>query len=227
MATKRRSAIKKRIVPTKENKRQMSYDRDYKIALKQVQKVNDKLKSLEKKFSKGKGTWSVKLLRDKLDTDKIGIYKNNRLILNKNLTRTQLIAIQKETSRFLKRKTSTKKGVNEVREKTKESLYNTLKLQDDDLTIQDIDDFYSILGDEDAKSFLKTDIMGASALEVAVTDAIKYQDSVEMFINRFESFITIADVETYAKVERLYKKYVEPKVYGLDEEDLSYKFGLY
>ena len=230
MANKRRSAIKRRIVPTKEVKRQQQYEKDYKIALKQVQKVNQRLKSLERKFTKGKGTWSVKLLRDKLDTDKVGIWKNNRLQISKDLTRTQLIAVQKETSRFLKRKTSTKKGVNEVREKTKESLYKTLKLQDDDLSIEDIDDFYSIIGDEDAKPFLKTDVMGASALEVAITDAISYNDTEEDFINRLETFMQIADAETRAKAERLYKKYIEPKVINLfedDELDLTKDFNLF
>ena len=230
VATKRRSAIKRRIVPTKEVKRQQQYEKDYKIALKQVQKVNQRLKSLERQYTKGKGTWSVKLLRDKLDTDKVGIWKNNRLQISKDLTRTQLIAVQKETSRFLKRKTSTKKGVNEVREKTKESLYRTLKLQDDDLSIEDIDDFYSIIGDEDAKPFLKTDVMGASALEVAITDAISYNDTEEDFINRIETFMTIADAETRAKAERLYKKYIEPKVINLfedDELDLAKDFNLF
>lgn len=230
VATKRRSAIKKRIVPTKEVKRQQQYEKDYKIALKQVQKVNQRLKSLERQYTKGKGTWSVKLLRDKLDTDKIGAWKNNRLTISKDMTRTQLIAVQKETSRFLKRKTSTKKGVKEVREKTKESLYKTLKLQDDDLTIEDIDDFYSIIGDEDAKPFLKTDVMGASALEVAITDAISYNDTEEDFINRLETFMQIADAETRAKAERLYKKYIEPRVINLfeDEElDLAKDFNLF
>lgn len=230
MATKRRSAIKKRIVPTKEVKQQQQYEKDYKIALKQVQKVNQRLKSLERGFAKGKGTWSVKLLRDKLDTDKIGAWKNNRLTISKDMTRTQLIAVQKETSRFLIRKTSTKKGVNEVREKTKESLYKTLKLQDDDLTIEDIDDFYTIIGDEDAKPFLKTDVMGASALEVAITDAISYNDTKEDFINRLETFMQIADAETRAKAERLYKKYIEHRVINLfeDEElDLAKDFNLF
>lgn len=230
VATKRRSAIKKRIVPTKEVKRQQQYEKDYKIALKQVQKVNQRLKSLERQYAKGKGTWSVKLLRDKLDTDKIGAWKNNRLTISKDMTRTQLIAIQKETSRFLIRKTSTKKGVKEVREKTKESLYKTLKLQDDDLTIEDIDDFYSIIGDEDARPFLKTDVMGASALEVAITDAISYNDTKEDFINRLETFMQIADAETRAKAERLYKKYIEPRVINLfeDEElDLAKDFNLF
>ena len=230
VATKRRSAIKKRIVPTKEVKRQQQYEKDYKIALKQVQKVNQRLKSLERQYTKGKGTWSVKLLRDKLDTDKIGAWKNNRLTISKDMTRTQLIAVQKETSRFLIRKTSTKKGVKEVREKTKESLYKTLKLQDDDLTIEDIDDFYSIIGDEDAKPFLKTDVMGASALEVAITDAISYNDTKEDFINRLETFMQIADAETRAKAERLYKKYIEPRVINLfeDEElDLAKDFNLF
>lgn len=230
VATKRRSAIKRRIVPTKEVKRQRQYEKDYKIALKQVQKVNQRLKSLERQYTKGKGTWSVKLLRDKLDTDKIGAWKNNRLTISKDMTRTQLIAVQKETSRFLIRKTSTKKGVKEVREKTKESLYKTLKLQDDDLTIEDIDDFYSIIGDEDARPFLKTDVMGASALEVAITDAISYNDTEEDFINRLETFMQIADAETRAKAERLYKKYIEPRVINLfeDEElDLANDFNLF
>lgn len=229
MATKRRSAIKSRIVPTKEVKRQQQYEKDFKIAKKQVQKVNERLKSLERKFTKGKGTWSVKLLRDKMDTEKIGAWKNNRLQVTKDMTRTQLLSVQKASSQFLKSKTSTKSGVNEVREQTKESLYKTLKLQDDDLTMADIDDFYILLGDADARPFLKTDVMGASALEVAISDAISYNDSEEDFLNRLETFTTIADSELREKAKRLYKKYVKPKVINLFEDDieLSKDFNLF
>ena len=229
MATKRRSAIKSRIVPTKEVKRQQQYEKDFKIAQKQVQKVNERLKSLERKFTKGKGTWSVKLLRDKMDTEKIGAWKNNRLQVTKDMTRTQLLSVQKASSQFLKSKTSTKKGVEEVREETKKSLYKTLKLQNDDLTMADIDDFYILLGDADARPFIKTDVMGASALEIAISDAISYNDSEEDFLNRLETFTTIADSELREKAKRLYKKYVKPKVINLFEDDieLSKDFNLF
>lgn len=225
MATKRRTAIKSRIVPTKEAKRERQYEKDFKIAQKQVQKVNQRLKSLERKFEKGKGTWSVKLLRDKMDTEKIGAWKNNRLRVTKDMTRTQLIAVQKASSQFLKSKTSTKSGVNEVREQTKESLYKTLKLQDDELTMSDIDDFYILLGDADARPFLKTDIMGASALEVAISDAVSFSDSEQEFLARLETFVDIADGELREKAKRLYKKYVKPKVNK--NEDLSKDFNLF
>lgn len=230
MANKRRSAIKKRIVPTKEVKRQQQYEKDYKIAQKQVQKVNQRLKSLERQFAKGKGTWSVKLLRDKMDTSKIGAWKNNRLSINKDMTRTQLIAVQRASSQFLSSKTSTKKGINDVREQTKESLYKTLKLQDDNLTMADIDDFYTLIGDADAKPFLKTDVMGGSALQIAISDAIQYNDSLEQFIERMETFVSIADSELREKAKRLYDKYVKPKVLNLfeDEElDLAKDFNLF
>lgn len=230
VATKRRSAIKKRIVPTKEVKRQRQYEKDYKIAQKQVQKVNQRLKSLERQFAKGKGTWSVKLLRDKMDTNKIGAWKNNRLTISKDMTRTQLIAVQRASSQFLASKTSTKKGVNEVREETKESLYRTLKLQDDDLTKADIDDFYILLGDADARPFLKTDVMGGSALQIAISDAISYNDTEQHFLERMETFVNIADSELREKARRLYKKYVKPKVLNLfedDELDLAKDFNLF
>ena len=230
VATKRRSAIKKRIVPTKEVKRQQQYEKDYKIALKQVQKVNQRLKSLERQYTKGKGTWSVKLLRDKMDTNKIGAWKNNRLTISKGMTRTQLIAVQRASSQFLASKTSTKKGVNVVREETKESLYRTLKLQDDDLTKADIDDFYILLGDADARPFLKTDVMGGSALQIAISDAISYNDTEQQFLERMETFVNIADSELREKARRLYKKYVKPKVLNLfeDEElDFAKDFNLF
>lgn len=230
VATKRRSAIKRRIVPTKEVKRQQQYEKDYKIALKQVQKVNQRLKSLERQFAKGKGTWSVKLLRDKMDTNKIGAWKNNRLTISKDMTRTQLIAVQRASSQFLASKTSTKKGVNEVREETKESLYRTLKMQDDDLTMADIDDFYILLGDADARPFLKTDVMGGSALQIAISDAISYNDTEQQFLERMETFINIADSELREKARRLYKKYVKTKVLNLfedDELDLAKDFNLF
>ena len=226
MATKRRKAVKMRIVPTKQVKRERDFERIYRDTQKQVQKVNERLKSLEKRYSKGKGTWSVKLLQDRLDTDKYQAWKKGRISISKSMTQTQLLAINKASSQFLKRKTSTKKGVEEVREETKKSLFNTLKLQNDDLTMSDIDDFYSILGDSDAKPFLKTDVMGASALEVAIQDAISYNDDLTNFIERIETYMTIADNETREKVKRLYKKYVKPKVIDIFEETNIDDFSL-
>ena len=231
MATKRRSAIKRRIVPTKEVKRLQAYEKDFKLAQKQVQKVNERLKSLERKFEKGKGTWSVKLLRDKMDTEKIGAWKNNRLRVTKDMTRTQLISIQRSSSQFLKSKTSTKSGIHEVREETKKSLYKTLKLQDDELTMADIDDFYSILGDADTRAFLKTDVMGASALQIAISDAVSFNDSETEFLERLETFLSIADGELREKAKRLYNKYVKPKLNNLveneEEIELSKNFNLF
>ena len=147
------------------------------------------------------------------------------------MTRTQLIAIQRASSQFLASKTSTKKGVNEVREDTKESLYRTLKLQDDELTMADIDDFYTLLGDADARPFLKTDIMGASALQIAISDSISYNDSETDFLERLETFLSISDSELREKAKRLYKKYIKPKVVNLfeneEELELSKNFNLF
>ena len=196
MATKRRKAVKMRVVPTKQIKQERDFERIYKDTQKQVQKVNERLKSLERKYSKGKGTWSVKLLQDKLDTYKYQAWKKGRINISKSMTQTQLLAINKASSQFLKSKTSTKKGIEEVREETKRSLFNTLKLQNDDLTMSDIDDFYSILGDTDAKPFLKSDVMGASALEVAIQDAVSYNDDLDNFIERLETYMVVADSET-------------------------------
>ena len=166
-----------------------------------------------------------------MDTEKIGAWKNNRLYVSKDMTRTQLIAIQRATSQFLKSKTSTKSGVYEVREETKKSLYRTLKLQDDNLTMADIDDFYIILGDADARPFLKTDVMGASGLKIAITDAVSYNDSETEFLDRMQTFADIADGELREKAKRLYNKYVKPKLIDLidqeEEIELSKNFNLF
>ena len=166
-----------------------------------------------------------------MDTEKIGAWKNNRLYVSKDMTRTQLIAIQRASSQFLVSKTSTKKGVEEVRDETKKSLYRTLKLQDDELTMADIDDFYVLLGDADARQFLKTDVMGASALQIAISDAISYNDTEQEFLERLETFLSIADSELREKAKRLYNKYVKPKIVNLfeneEELELSKNFNLF
>jgi hypothetical protein len=109
------------------------------------------------------------------------------------------------------------------------SLYKTLKLQDDNLTMSDIDDFYTLIGDADAKPFLKTDVMGGSALQIAISDAIQYNDTEKQFIERMETFVSIADSELREKAKRLYKKYIDPKVINLfdDELDLAEDFNLF
>ena len=58
--------------------------------------------------------------------------KSGKIKLGKNPTKSQLLAVNKAVDQFLKSSTSTKKGINEVRKKTIESLRGTLSTEDED-----------------------------------------------------------------------------------------------
>ena len=115
MASKRRQAIKKRTIPTKEQQSIKLYNE----TLKQVRKTNARLDSLQRRNKKG-GTWAIKKLRNRLDSDILKAWtKNGKIKIPKNITNTKLKQIQTATKQFLDSKTSTNKGIKSIREQTK------------------------------------------------------------------------------------------------------------
>ena len=70
----------------------------YKDTRKLVLQTNARISSLQRHFKKG--TWASKTLYNKLGTKKINIGKRGKLSLPKNLTKTELTAINKALSQF-------------------------------------------------------------------------------------------------------------------------------
>lgn len=202
MMKKRRRAIKQRKQPTKEDIREKKYKQVKKLS----QKANVKLKSL-KRVSKS-GTWASRKLKNRLSIKKLKAWnKIGRISVNKNLSITDLKMIEKAINQFLASKTSTKKGIEEAKNRVRDSIKNTLNEEGYDLTDEEADTFYSMLEDDDFNYF--ADKVGASTMWAIMDDAIEYNESDSKFANRIERYVaTINDLDTLEKVKNLYDKYV-------------------
>ena len=201
MMKKRRRAIKQRKRPTREDIRQKRYKEVRKLS----QKVNTRLKSLERKIKSG--TWASRKLKNRLSTKRLKAWKFNRVNVGKNISTTDLKMIQKALEQFLNSKTSTKRGIEDAKDRVKESIKTTLNESGYDLTDEEADTFYSMLEDEDFNYF--ADKVGASTMWAIMDDAIEYNESDTKFANRIERYVaTINDLDTLDKVQNLYNKYI-------------------
>lgn len=171
-----------------------------------VSKANARLDSLQRRFKSG--TWASKKLANRLSQNKIDMWKNGKIKLGKNPTKTQLTGLNKAINQFLKSKTSTKKGIKSVRESTIESLRGTLSTEDKEMSYEDAETFYSMFGDNDF-SFVR-DFVPASTLQAVIEDAIEESDSENSFIKRLEDYsdVSFNDLDLRDRAKKLYEKYV-------------------
>lgn len=175
---------------------------------KDVSKVNARLKSLSRRYDDG--TWASKKLMERLDGGKLKSWKKGRVKIPKKVTNTQLKAIDKALNQFLLSKTSTKKGISDVKTSTLESLKSTLSLEHG-MSDRDIESAYEMLSDKDAQYFAKTDKLGASTMWSLVEDAIEGDMDEESFVNTLLNHMRsdyTNDLDVIGKAKRLYQNYV-------------------
>lgn len=172
--------------------------------------ANRRLKALNK--SGNYGTFSSKKLFDRLDSPKLKSLTKLRtgkitgIKIKSNMNKTDLTAVNKALDQFLKSSTSTTKGLNKVMEKTKKSMYETLKARDKNITKEDIETYYNMLGDKDFDYF--NDKIGASTMWALIEDSIEKEENQDEFLKRLNNYITLNDEDVKAKAMRLYEKYV-------------------
>ena len=173
---------------------------------KMVEMANRRLKGLNN--AGYKGTWASKKLANRIDTKVLKAWsKQGKIKLNKNLTNSQLKAIQKATDQFLKSKTSTIKGIRDTEESTIKAIQATLSDEmRGKVTKEDAEFYYDMFGNNDFNYF--ADKIGASTLWMLIDEAIEANDSEESWIARLGLYITLEDLDVRAKAIRLYNKYI-------------------
>lgn len=190
-----------------------SYDKKlYNAVVKQIEKTNKRLRNLER--GGNYNSYASKKLFTRLDAKAMDVLQKTRkgkivksVKLRKGLSNTQLKAIQKATQQFLQSQTSTSRGIENVREQTKKSMFETLRLDPDSkITMDDIDDYYDMLGDKDFDFF--NEKIGASAMWDMVADAKEMDASPDGFLKIIERHGMSVDEDVRAKALRLYDKYV-------------------
>lgn len=221
----------KRYKKTISNKNNIKSDL-YKQVQKQVRETNKRLEKLSRGYDVNKavrnpktgrfervskevkrvsydaGTWASKKLINRLETSTLDAWAKGRVIIRENMTITQLRAVQKATSQFMASKTSTLKGIQSVKESTKESLKATLSDEDlGEITDSEVETMYNMLSDNDFR-FL-SDKVGASTAWSLIEDAKENNDTEKGWINRLNRYaFEINDVDIRNKALEIYNKYI-------------------
>lgn len=170
-------------------------------------RANQRILRLEREF--GKDTWATKKLRDKLEAEPLQAWsKTGRVKVNKSMTITQMKATIKATQQFLNSKTSTKRGIKQVKKTTIKQLAKSLGTNDEDLTNEEAEALYDMLSDDYVTDILK--YIPASDFWALIEDAKEAGDSQESFISRISDYIEFGnDVDMRNKLVMIYEKYVK------------------
>lgn len=207
MSIKRRRIVKLR-TPLKAQEIKL---KDKAVLLNEVRKnankVNQRLKSLERAGFKTR-TWASKKLINRIDTDLLKSYnrKTKRVKVNKNLSTGKLKALNKSLTAFLQSETSTRKGINNIRKKTIESLRNTLSDYENELSYDEAETLYDMLGDKDFSTIV--DYLGGSESLVLLNESISQNDSFVDFKLRMQIYMESIenDQGMNDRLKRIYEK---------------------
>ena len=172
--------------------------------------INDKGKRVrikEKNIIKYKGnTWASKKLAEKLSSYSI---KDNKININKNMSRAELLNIRKTTLNFLESKTSTAKGIREVEKQTRENIFKEIE-DITDIDSEDINTLYDFFNDKD---FIDTtNFIDPSDLWYLLAEAKSQEMTQPEFLDLIGNYIDRdslgTDVDLQNKLTRIYNKFV-------------------
>lgn len=177
-----------------------------------VEKVNKRLRNLER--GGNYNSYASKKLFTRLDAKSMGVLQKTRkgkhitsVKLTKQLTNTDLHAIQKASKQFLSSATSSSRGIENVSNRTKESMYKTLKIDPNmKITKEDVETYYEMLGNKDFDFF--NEKIGASAMWGLMEDAKEMDATENQWLKIIENHGMSIDEDVRAKALRLYDRYI-------------------
>lgn len=201
--------VQKQVIETNRRLEKLSRGYDVNKAVRNTKTGRFERASKEvKRVSFEKGTWASKKLINRLETSTLDAWRGGKVKISKDMTITQLTALQKATNQFMASKTSTLKGIQSVKESIKASLKVTLSDEDlKEITEDEVETMYNMLSDTDFK-FLY-DKVGASTAWSLIEDAKENNDTENGWINRLKRYaFEINDVDMKAKALAIYNKYI-------------------
>ena len=169
-------------------------------------RANQRLVRLERAF--GKDTWASKKLRDRLNIETLDAWtKTGRVKVNKSMTITQMRATIKATQQFLNSKTSTIKGIKEVKKTTISNIAKSLGTDENELTEEEAESLYNLLSEDYITDLTK--YIPPSELWAIIEDAKESNDTEKQFIDRISDYIYWGnDVDMVNKLKIIYQKYI-------------------
>ncbi len=136
------------------------------------------------------------------------------------MSATKLRAVIKATEQFINSKTSTKKGIEHVRNTTIQSISTTLGLNGKFGNLE-AEALYDMLTDENVQEIIKK--IPPSEFWAIVEDSKEHFDTEEQFLERMLDYIDFThDNDTRARLQAIYNKYIiDGSEYYVYDEDIE------
>lgn len=169
-------------------------------------RANQRLVRLERNF--GENTWASRKLKARLESNPLQSWTSTgRVALRKDMTITQLRATIKATQQFLNSKTSTKRGITQVKKTTLKAIAQSMGVDGDNISDSEAEALYDMLSDDYVTDIIR--FIPASELWALVEDAKEQNDTKEQFIDRIKDYIDFGnDVDMVNKLSVIYNRYV-------------------
>ena len=177
--------------------------------LRSIEKTNRKLNRLDSAGLYGKYA-TKKLLRTIRNESPIKYNRGKRVKVTVNLKKlnpSQIRYYQKVFNSFLESKTSSPIGIKDVESKTRDKLKQSLsEITDEDITEQDVEDFYTLVEDNDFRYL--ADKIGDSDIYILVNESKSRDLNEEGFTKMLEQYMTVNTKEARDAASNLYNKFV-------------------
>lgn len=171
-----------------------------------AKRANQRLVRLEREF--GTNTWASKKLMNRLVADPLQAWTSkNRVRVNKSMNITQMRATLKAVNQFLNSKTSTKRGIKQIKKTTIKNIAISLGTDDEELTNEQAEVLYDMLSDDYVTDILR--YIPASEFWALIEEAKEMKDTEQSFINRIKTYIEFGnDVDMVDKLSVIYNNYI-------------------
>lgn len=171
-----------------------------------AKRANQRLVRLEREF--GTNTWASKKLQNRLVADPLQAWTSkNRVRVNKSMNITQMRATLKAVNQFLNSKTSTKRGIKQIKKTTIKNIAISLGTDDEELTNEQAEVLYDMLSDDYVTDILR--YIPASEFWSLIEEAKEMKDTEQSFINRIKTYIEFGnDVDMVDKLSVIYNNYI-------------------
>lgn len=134
--------------------------------------------------------------------------KNNKIVIDFNITEAQARYIAKTIQTFLRSGQTSRLGIEQRKKASRDKLKQSLgELADGkEITDEDVDDFYEAFEDEDYSYF--SDKIGPSEMFAIINEAKSKNVTADSFASMLSQFMTVNSEEARNHAKNLYEKYV-------------------
>lgn len=148
----------------------------------------------------------VKSVKSFLSNEKLGAFKDNKIVINKNMSETQLIAVESVTDKFLKHKyNSTLSGIKKTIKTVKKGIGRSFSV-----TEEEAETIFEYFDNDDFKELTNKYTEYDSALVSMIREAEANNWSQKTWLDRVKTMIDYTkDRGTRAKLIRIHRDLIK------------------